>query len=1256
MGSKISEEEPRTSVRDNHGQEDGEHQEAHDHGSKGRRFRVSGGFLLRNSILSSRTNDDRIKPIKPDVEVGRGKQRAENGDIRVLKQRGAHQSSKPFVGSSPLLPEATQGQNTGNCVQAGPDQDKRHSKLSTAGESWRSAGSGNLSSTGSGPSQQSEGGNLWRNSLGQETDPKQLVNLALNLSESRRRNASGALVRAPRDVSGGLRIISSGQRSNGSPHGVVSGSLRQYLREPHRSPSNVSSRSGNSNRSRNNRPETFKSHAEKDRVVPQTTTDTVALNSDELFKVSDATLARAEKARVALELGYEYRRLLQYLPIIPKPQQNKKPSSRGKMYSAGGSTPELGREYNPLQYIRNRRIRLREKKPLNPDLDGWKDIDRVRAWIDAVKNDREFGISRVNDRFPLPSFDALGDLPIVVEGPGSSTVTEHTDAQGQPSRRPTSDWVFASSDLLADVYWLDQDRNLDRIEDSQARKIKPYLEDAKHVLSRKSKELSRQRDDHSSTSVNKDHVHRDIVEHEAGGVPHGHSERSHQSKAQRDKMPGETEDSVRMHRSRWSKKLLRSRSLSSGSESDWSRKNHSFSNYEETYNTILEKQMMQMIAAETQDEDSNTDDLSRKDDSVRSGSRVSRFLHHESRSLRSRPDNLHRMKTDNPILDRRTKPPHASFEDERIRHRRLSSHDYQAPPKSPIPSLAPSITIDSSPPKSPQSSTVSPVKRPFINRLGSFRRDRSRSIGRRAASDIEAKDYISSAPVSRQITNESSSNNLGDRSIYSNGALLSPTKGDQPMNKGPDARPVRHSREANMSESRLRGMFRGGRIAELVGTEMSRVGDRLLGRESSTSLSQMATDKPTQPSDDSEDDNDNSEHDSKLDRTNTNDSVSLVMANSNGAVKKDPRLSANERPTYHLNNLPSFRSPFVKDDRPRLTPQSDLDDHHITRQQQALKERGRSPKFDRLALPKIDVRDISPSPSRTRSRSQSRSQSRDVGRGRSRGSSNSRSLSGVQVADRRLNDVLGAPGRIATSVRAPTGLAGLSTEAGYQDGQNSHREKKPWSISDHTISALPSTITKRDIARVRALLLSSGIKAYEIARRQEDPPAVPSPMLQGLGDVIKDPLEPVPPSQEFVFAARALIMDIENTNKTLRDAAEAFSAETADGLHDRINKLDAHVNEKLTSLVQGAADDADAFGAELTTTHTLATRELNNSIDDILRIRRHRARWLRRGGWTLVEWLVLGTLWVAWLIAVIIRIIRGTVKGLVAGVRWLLWV
>ena len=1204
--------------------------------------RNSGGFLLQSPTPPQAP--ETITRSSAGSDIAKSKRKAEDGEI-VVPKRALGRHLPKLVGGSPLASEITTSQDGADDETSRVDN--RHS--------IHSSSSGNRGSAGSRSSTGPERISYQRSVLGQNTDPAEIVNLALNLSESRRRNISGASTFMPRDAFGGRRTTSATQQTLGIPYGASGGSLRQHLREQRRISRNISPRSSGS-AGRKGKRSSPQLHKRSSRYSSETQAFETNMDEDVSFHASDATFARAEKARAALELGYEYRRLLQYLPTIPKSMSR---TGKGTERGLSQVTPGLGRAYNPLQYVRNRKVRFRDKRPLNPELDGWKDVDRVRAWVDAVKSEREIGISRVDDRFPMPPFDAVADKPTVVDCAESPNVTQSKSLSAAHTTRPKLDWTFAPSDLLADVYWMNQGHNIERIEDRSWQKIIRSPDSNKGGPLGTNTNSPRSPDVRKSTSLTRQDISPERSRDLAANGHCGPHERGRRRKGHHElKSSVDLEDGSRTRRSRWPKKLLRSRSSSSSSQSDWSSRSrhrrgiNSQNNFD---NAALEKHMLEMLVQEAEVSRSLSKAMNGE---VKKSDSANKDLGQEkgAREVQHHVQDPRRLKTDMPLTK-----PHVPLVPQ-IRntegpHRRISSEDLRTAPTSPIvPGLAPSIAVDLSPPESPPTntpnSTLSPLKRPFASRLGSFRRDRSRSVGVRAASENDAsKEQESSPAMSRQVTNEAQPRHrlIKQRSTEPSNGSLSPYKNDLSGSRTRihDSKSTRISKEANSSDSKIRGFFKGGRIAELVGNEVSKVGDILWKKDGNNNPFQMASPTGSDPNSDGSDQEDQAI--SGVDSS-PSENLSPVTSNADRGATQPPKATS-ERQKYYMGNLPTLRSRFAANDQSSTLAAPLPNEDHIARQQRMMKERGRSFKFDRLAPPKIDMRSVSPSPSLGPSRSQSRDPIKD----QSRDSSGSRSTRGVQDADKRLNDMLGIPGRVGTGKVAPTGLAAFSSNTGGQRARGRPDIKRQWSISDRGISAVRGTITKRDIARVRALLLSSGVKATEISRLNDEPPAQPPALLQGLQDIIKGPIPLIPPSQEFVFAARALIADIEDTNMQLRDLAEDFSKDNAENLHNQIKAVDEQVNFKLTPLVRTAADDADDFSTELTTTHTLAVRQLNDSVDIILRKRRRRLRWVRRIGWALLEWTVLGVMWMVWFIVVIVRVLRGIVGGVASGIRWLLF-
>jgi hypothetical protein len=201
-------------------------------------------------------------------------------------------------------------------------------------------------------------------------------------------------------------------------------------------------------------------------------------------------------------------------------------------------------------------------------------------------------------------------------------------------------------------------------------------------------------------------------------------------------------------------------------------------------------------------------------------------------------------------------------------------------------------------------------------------------------------------------------------------------------------------------------------------------------------------------------------------------------------------------------------------------------------------------------------------------------------------------------------------------------------------------------------------MTKREIARIRALLLSSGIKAKEISRRAAEPKDLRTNEDSHYKDVAllaKEELMLVPKSQEHLLAARIISDDIQLSSQMWHTSADAFCNTTVPELLDKIESLRSRVGDSLTPLTRKAADEADEVSKDLVTSQTLQVKSISDTISKMMRRRSRKFRWLRRGGWVLVEWALVGVMWWLWFMVVLVRVVMGAGKGTVAAVRWLFW-
>ena len=97
------------------------------------------------------------------------------------------------------------------------------------------------------------------------------------------------------------------------------------------------------------------------------------------------------------------------------------------------------------------------------------------------------------------------------------------------------------------------------------------------------------------------------------------------------------------------------------------------------------------------------------------------------------------------------------------------------------------------------------------------------------------------------------------------------------------------------------------------------------------------------------------------------------------------------------------------------------------------------------------------------------------------------------------------------------------------------------------------------------------------------------------------------------------------------------------------------VNKSLNTRVRAATEEAENLSMQLNTTSTLAVKQLSDTLEHGLRKRHRRLRWLRRTGFMMLEWALVGLLWWVWLIVVAFKLSRKLLYGMASGVRWILW-
>ncbi|KAL8685144.1 MAG: hypothetical protein Q9218_007948, partial [Villophora microphyllina] len=1175
------------------------HWEEEDHGHQRQRVRRSGGFLLQD-VAPTYTHEGPKPARQPRGFDLKGKGKVEDDSLTYSKRApGTRHRQKPSIGSSPLSTvvyhsaegsgsRSNQSHDSDQILPIGPGSSvQSQASSSEASNSNRQSTSNAYSSVKEIPS-----------AIGYNTDPAQIVNLALNLSESRRRNVSGGRL-SPAYNHQSRRQVSSDQYVAARSISVGGANLRKHLNDQRRI-SRTSAPRSTTNSGETPSPKSTRSGIEDHPSAILNPRDSDISNGP-LLHPSEATLARAEKARSAFELSYEYRRLLQYLPRLPATAGSKVVASKASNGAEPGAPSDLGRIYDPLQYIRNRRVRGRERKYLNAEAEGFKDPDRVKLWVDTVASDREAEKTHGNGRAVLPSFSSLQvDVPSgqasLVTG-GSSP----TDLRASKSEKQKWNWAFTPWDLLADAAWLSRDDNIRLIEDAKGNRLLPAKKLSKTNTPRTS--LEQARPSKRSLSIPRQPLPEVNCSLESGRKHKKGRIRDHiRGKSYEAKSPIGDDGSPQYRKRRWRTTFTRSRnpSDSEGSLSDgangypWGRRH----DQEGLDSAALEKHMMELLAKEI-DDDPFTNTKTRE--STRETQTKKGDEKDDVQPERSEGQKTANGSANRPTISERepqsAPPVHSqisprdSLDEQRGRQPRVSFDgiDTTAPNSPTDFKFGPSIFINHS---APSSRSVSP-KKPFPSRLRPSVHKRTEARRSVSENDFAAK---TDSPVKSGLHHENDVDAPKAHQVIQNADsasnLLSPVTaelfGKRFRRFNDSSTSIRGIRESKEPESRFRGLLKGTRIAALVGNEVSRVGDMIWRRDPSRS-------RPTSPvSARASWDSDTDGGISTLENS-PETNLSRATTNNDDGGNLSRKSTRNNQPKLHYQNLPTFRSSISHTSPVSPTTTNSLEDHPITRQQQAQKARGRSGKFDRLAPPRIDMRGISPSPSRSPSPTQPNNDD-------SRGTSTSRSHHRLRSADRRLNNVLGIPGRVQGP--PPTGLTNIASSTTRHPSpsnnsnhfaleNNNHR----WSISARSLSATRSAdgnISKRDIARVRALLLSSGIKANEIARQAntiDDPPFLPQ--LRELKERMGGQVPRVPRCQEHILTARLIGGEIDTANQNLRDAADKFSSDTVESLHQRYKMLDENVTGNLIPEIRKWADEADTMNAELTTARTLEVRDLS---------------------------------------------------------------
>ena len=1097
--------------------------------SRGRRTRNSGGFLL-DSVFANGS------PRNPNQA---GKQKANDGELRVDRRRAAYRppSGDSSLRGSPLSREFLMD------GAAMDDRDERHSARPVS------------------------------------LDASNLVQMALNLNESRKRHVSSTL-QVP--LPAGQRVTSAPMSNYGTVRASSSARKRgsQLSDEPPKdSPS--STKTGNASLD-----------LPGDSVAPQN-----LVTDDVLYTFSPATLSRAEKARKYFELASEHRRLLQSLPPL-KPDTEapgnytfETTSTPGSAYpqitrvaSSVSGKHMLGRAYNPIQSLRNRRARQRGKRPFPAREDTWQDPETVKRWIDDVEsvvNDPAY--RGIEDRVQLPRF-AGDDVDGTGFVPNQHNVTRHrrTDTVGSVITRPENSWTIEPIELLADAYWTEQGDNKAYIETRHGNPIFPRP--------------ARRSVDAPKISIE---MHRNRNDDFGGSTSGGNVEEAERPARRRKLMLPLTRTERRKHT------RLMSRSTSSSSDSSTEgRVGRTISTAGDEGDTNigpLARHMQDLIAKDEKGELSSSDMVS--PDHWNLG-------HDRVAASNKNVDNSHRDSLSRPNGRASLEVPRESHRRSRSADGRVGSFDsallstedgFGSEPVSPVVSRnIPSMGIDLSPPTHNRHSLDE--HRPRGPKLPNFRsRSKERhNIGHADFADGSGNNLsqIPSASLFRPRSSLEDSRPPEFKRHKTGESISSLRRLDTGSSMGTTG----STRESGSTVGRL---LKGGRdrIGGLV------FSDRFKNRDKFDSGGASDGSGAASDVEDAEDE------------SRPNGGLKQRFTDSAGtSTDVSPRASLDRvRPKskYYLSNLPSF-TPSARDKRFQVASSTSISSDPISQQQKAQKETGQSERFQRLAPPRISM------PQGNTSNPELVAKSGDEFRETPKGYGELDSAFGLR------NSLM------------PLGftLPGIS------------QSKRHWSIYDQAQPEQADKVTSRDIARVKALLLSSGIKAREIQRRADNPREKPLTLLKA-AETAGQSLPTVATKEEPLVAARLLSTHLSTVLSELEGTLSRFQGETTQNLGSQLDELQHKATEHLTKLLHDKSDEADAFTVELTTRQPQQLKQVNDAVDTMLRRRRRQFRIFRIAGFKLLEWLVLSIMWGIWFMVVIFNTCKRVIIGVWRFLHWL---
>lgn len=444
------------------------------------------------------------------------------------------------------------------------------------------------------------------------------------------------------------------------------------------------------------------------------------------------------------------------------------------------------------------------------------------------------------------------------------------------------------------------------------------------------------------------------------------------------------------------------------------------------------------------------------------------------------------------------------------------------------------------------------------------------------------------------------------------------------------------TRTADSDQTRsVRAKFKGGRIAQIVGSEVSRVSDYIFKSQAPKDVGPDSADASGYESDSDElAEESPAPQQSRLLRVPT----ATSKAGTHTTAPKD-------QPQFHIQGLPSFTSPFQRDrnaldnandaESPGGTPtRTEMNDGNDPVSNAAAARRaGKSPRLDKMGLPKLDIRAATPDKRRN-----------------SYGFGSALDLTRTKSASNQFSEAINGQSIKTGSSRAQHATAdGARRPSMMLYNTRSPERSRP----DRMVSV-------QELMRTRVLLLATTIKAGNIAAYCEQFPQPQSSFLYtaftstGTSGVEIDKHLPVKRKDEHSLAARHLIAHLQSGSENFNLRLKHFAEETAQELHREVQILQDSTDSTLFPRLEELSERTGQLAQKLTTTSTLAVQAVKDQVYEASRMKRRGAFSFSRAlGYKIIECGVIALLWLIWFVVTIVRLVLAVQHAIWALVAWL---